>query len=130
MYVWGGYGQHGHPTDLFRYNFLEEEASKRWTKVPMKGTPPCGRSRMKCLVFENRVFIIGGWDRKTLLGDVWELNMETSTWTEMKHTGLPKGLSQYSVNLHKNVLLAFGGCSNGESSNNLYGFKLFGRAQS
>jgi len=127
MYVWGGYGQHGHPTGLFRYNFLEEDVGKRWSEVPVKGNPPCGRSRMKCLVFENRVFIVGGWDRKKLLGDMWELNMETSTWKQLDHSGLPKGLSQYSVNLYKNIMLVFGGCSEGESSNNLYGFKLFGK---
>jgi len=127
MYVWGGYGQNGHPTDLFRYNFLEEDASKRWTKVETKGAPPCGRSRMKCLVFENRVFIVGGWDRKKLLGDFWELNMETGTWKELKQTGLPKGISQYSVNLYKNVMLTFGGCCDGESSSHVFGFKLFGK---
>jgi N-acetylneuraminic acid mutarotase len=127
MYIWGGFGQHGHPVDLFRYNFLEEDVSKRWTKVEAKGTPPCGRSRMKSFVHENRVLILGGWDRKKLLGDLWEFNMETQTWKELKHTGLPKGISQYSANLHKNIMLVFGGCSDGESSNNLYGFKMFSK---
>jgi N-acetylneuraminic acid mutarotase len=125
MFIWGGYGQHGHPTDLFRYSFLEEDPAKRWTKVAVKGAPPCGRSRMKAQVFENRVMLLGGWDRKKLLGDLWELNMETMTWTELRHEGLPKGISQYSANLYKNILLTFGGCADGESSNNLFGFKLF-----
>lgn len=130
MYIWGGFGQNGHPTELCRYNFLEEDISKRWTQVPVKGTPPCGRSRMKCVVSEDRVFILGGWDRKKLLGDLWELNMETLTWKQLKHTGLPKGISQYSANLYKNIMLTFGGCADGESSNNLYGFKLFQNEQS
>jgi len=130
MYIWGGYGQNGHPTELFRYNFLEQDPSKRWTQVSVKGTPPCGRSRMKCVVSENRVLILGGWDRKKLLGDLWELNMESLTWKQLKHTGLPQGISQYSVNLYKNVMLTFGGCADGESSNNLYGFKLFLNEQS
>jgi len=125
MYIWGGYGQHGHPTDLFCYSFLEEDPAKRWTKVNVKGTPPCGRSRMKAQVYENRALILGGWDRKKLLGDLWELNMETMTWTELKHEGLPKGIAQYSTNLYKNILLTFGGCADGESSSALYGFKLF-----
>lgn len=125
MYVWGGYGQHGHPTGLFRYSFLEADPTKRWTEVSVKGAPPCGRSRMKTLVYEDRVILLGGWDRKKLLGDMWELDMRTNTWTQLRHTGLPQGISQYSVNLYKNIMLVFGGCSDGESSNGLYGFKMF-----
>jgi len=125
MYVWGGYGQNGHPVELYRYDFLEEDPAKRWTKVNAKGTPPCGRSRMKCLLSENRVFLLGGWDRKTLLGDFWEFNMETLTWKQMKQTGLPKGISQYSLTMHQNQMVVFGGCAEGASTNSLYGFKVF-----
>ena len=45
-----------------------------WSVVKVTGTAPSGRSRAKAVVYYNKMYVFGGWDRKNYFSDLYEFN--------------------------------------------------------
>ncbi|KAK9794608.1 hypothetical protein WJX73_007394 [Symbiochloris irregularis] len=68
--------------------------SKSWTTVQYSGDLiPRVRLASQCVVVDNKLWVIGGWDPGhkqdggDILSDVWTLDLNTYAWTEIKLQG-------------------------------------------
>lgn len=89
----GGYGQGKHLTDVYKYEFgnrhflstfakltREPTETDTWSRVETTGKKPSPRSRLRGVVYGNRMFVLGGYDRsaqglKGLCKDNFTLNL-------------------------------------------------------
>eukprot|EP01062_Namystynia_karyoxenos_P055087 TRINITY_DN457_c0_g2_i1.p1 TRINITY_DN457_c0_g2~~TRINITY_DN457_c0_g2_i1.p1 ORF type:complete len:514 (+),score=146.62 TRINITY_DN457_c0_g2_i1:99-1640(+) len=54
---------------------IDEEAQCSWRQPWLQGTPPCPRNTHTASLVGDRVYIFGGWDRKTCFHDLFALNV-------------------------------------------------------
>lgn len=59
---------------MFGCLFVENE---RWSMVKTTGPSPCGRSRAKAVVYDNKMMLFGGWDRKDYFSDLFQFDFGT-----------------------------------------------------
>jgi len=105
MYITGGYGEDkAHPSELYKFDFKTEE----WTVVPSKGCPPCGRSRSRSIVFEDKLFVVGGWDRKNYFSDLYEFSFKLSSWKKVD-IAFEESIGQHNLAIHNGIMFSFGG---------------------
>jgi N-acetylneuraminic acid mutarotase len=119
MYVWGGFnGVDNCKPLIHKFDF----DTMTWSVEEAKGTPPAGRSRAKCVLFQNRWAIFGGWDRVNHFKDWYEYDFVTRTWERRPLHWLPDAIGQHSAVVHKNKIYVFGGYyqTTKLSSNNLW----------
>lgn len=117
MFVFGGFGT-DHPDDLFRFDYITEE----WSIVATKGSKPCGRSRSRMTLHNDKLIVVGGWDRNVHFADFWELNLKTFYWTKLSIEFGETGLSQHSLVIFEESLYILGGFSQSKDAptNSLY----------
>jgi len=105
MYVTGGFGEEkGHSEHLYKVDLKTFESSV----VQIKGSSPCGRSRSRATIFQDKLLILGGWDRKSYFADMHEFSFKNSTWKKID-IQLEETLGQHSLGIHDGVLYSFGG---------------------
>ncbi|GBM95091.1 Kelch domain-containing protein 3 [Araneus ventricosus] len=93
MYIFGGRSSEDedepefYPCDII---YLDTNTMK-WTTPVNEGSVPCGRRSHSAIVFNNEIYIFGGYDgnREQHMNDVYKYNPVTSVWTEMKVLGKP-----------------------------------------
>jgi len=106
MYVLLGFdGERNCDPQLYRYDF----EAKRWTVEAVTGAPPQGRSRAKCVRYQNTLAVFGGWDRVNHFEDWHELNLVTKEWRQIPVDFPSKGIGQHSAEVHQNRVYVFGG---------------------
>jgi len=115
MYVFGGFDEGLSPEEfnlVYRFDFKTEE----WFELECKGEIPSGRSRASAVQWKNFMYVLGGWDRRTLFSDFYELNLDTLVWREIE-TNLPEihsdGIQAHSAVVVGDWLVTFGGKSGG-----------------
>jgi len=123
MYIFGGFdGGKNVPPLLHRFDFKK----KKWTVEKAQGSPPCGRSRSRMILYHNTIAVFGGWDRINHFQKWHEYNLETKTWTmeELEFPG--KGIGQHSSVIYNNCVYVYGGYNEAQksSSSSLWGYFL------
>jgi serine/threonine protein kinase len=127
MYIHGG-KSNGYHADLYKYNF----AKKRWTVIPpsLQTKPPLARFGHKGVVYQNCMYIFGGYDQHGFICDaIYQYNFENNTWTKVKYSvdsSVPLNLERFHHDcaLYKNTLLVFGGKGAEESYGDLLEFNF------
>ncbi len=61
----------------------------KWQKIDANGILPSERSHHSALVYENKMFIIGGYDWINTYSDVWSFDISTFTWCRISNN-IPK----------------------------------------
>lgn len=106
MYILLGYdGTQNCEPHLYRFDF----ETKKWEIVPVEGQPPPGRSRAKCVLYNNTVAIFGGWDRVNHFEDWWELSLVHRKWRSVPVQFPSSGIGQHTAEVHQNKVFVFGG---------------------
>ena len=89
--------------------------SEEWTEITPSGTPPLPRGSVTPIIdpINNRLIIFGGEDGSVANNEVWSLDFNTLTWTELNPSGtLPATrfayCAVYDQNAHR--MIVFGGC--------------------
>jgi len=123
MYIFGGYdGTKNVPPLLHKFDFKK----KKWSLEKANGTPPCGRSRSRVIVYWNTIAVFGGWDRVNHFQKWHEFNLETKSWTweDVEFPG--KGIGQHSSVIYNNSVYVYGGYHDAQkgSANTLWRYFL------
>jgi len=128
MYIFGGYGgkTRNYLNDMWSYNF----DTQLWNCINAKGDIPLPRSRMRMIEWNDKLYVFGGWDKAVHYDDLYEFDLETSTWTKLD-IGIEKNddsnkIGQHSMVVVDNILYIFGGFNAKlkRSTNDLYAFRL------
>lgn len=76
------------------------------------------------MVDNNKLFIFGGTDGQKYYSDVYVLDLELLTWTEIKTTGNIIAREGHSSILYDNMIFIFGGGNDKKIYNDLYSFDI------
>lgn len=93
VYIFGGYDGIGTYYSLAAF----DPVTCVWSNPPTKGNTPIPRTNHAAASIGNKMYIYGGnytpgpEESYTVLGDLWELDTETMTWTELKPSGPQPG---------------------------------------
>jgi len=118
MYVFGGWTTKPE-SDIHRYDF----STNTWFKIPVRGDVPVGRSRFAMATNKDSLYIYGGFDGKNYLGDLYEFNICTQTWTCLsKQLGVLSG--QHTMECHNDTLWIFGGNDGQTAYDHFLGYSL------
>jgi len=106
LFLFGGWN----PTSLYmnelhRFNFKTHQ----WTLLKPKGECPKGRTRFTMNRYKNKLYVVGGWNKVKYFREIWEYNIDTNTWTEIKSRWNMPQLTQHSAEIYKDSLYIFGG---------------------
>ncbi|XP_068666288.1 uncharacterized protein [Aristolochia californica] len=125
--------------DLFKWQEIKPKPGAMW---------PCGRSGFQLFVFQDEIFLYGGYSKEVLAdknssekgivhSDMWSLDPRTWEWNKVKKSGMPPGpRAGFSMCVHKRRAVLFGGVVDMEVEgdvlmslflNELYGYQLDNR---
>jgi hypothetical protein len=83
-------------------------AKSTWTEVQCK-IHPSARFGHSQVVFEDKVYLFGGWDGKYTLNDLWEFDPISMKWNLiLKHCSVAPRY-RHSAVCYKNFMVIFGG---------------------
>lgn len=87
MLIFGGYsGLGGYKNDIV---VCDLENGFKWETIPPKGDFPSARSAHSICLYNNKVFLFGGWDGRTSNNNFYKFNISKGTWKKVKFTGQP-----------------------------------------
>ncbi|KAK3517816.1 hypothetical protein QTP70_018960 [Hemibagrus guttatus] len=109
--------------DFYELELQTQSGVKGWTIPETKGGGPSPRESHTCVVYSGKsgsspkLYIFGGMCGNRL-GDLWQLDIDTMTWSLPKTTGpSPLPRSQHSSNVIGNQMYVFGGWIPAEEKN-------------
>jgi N-acetylneuraminic acid mutarotase len=70
-------------TDMYSYDLINNV----WRLVPMTGSPPTPRHSHSAVVYEDSMFVFGGYDGN-YRNDFHALHLPTMTWTQVVATSI------------------------------------------
>lgn len=110
LIVFGGTSAH---YKYFANTFILDLATLTWTKQETRGEAPPKRGGHCSFLFNNNMWLFGGFDGKKYYNDLYCLSLDTFSWRKVEAAGaLPKPRSGHTATLTNNgtYLLVFGGC--------------------
>ncbi|KAJ3451244.1 kelch domain-containing protein [Anaeramoeba flamelloides] len=125
MIVFGGYNRTlSYMNDIFEYDFKKN----LWTKPKVVGKKPKVRSLHTCVVYQNDLYIFGGYNHKWL-NDLYKFESDISRWEKINASGRkPPGCYGHSAVCFEGCIYFFGGYSNKNEDrqffNHLYSFRF------
>jgi N-acetylneuraminic acid mutarotase len=110
IYIFGGYSGTERVNSFFAYSMVE----KRWCPVlpaANSAPPPSPRDRHVAVAFGNSIYIHGGFDGISRIGDLWEFNLSTMTWRQVVglHGRAPSPRHSHAAVVHGHRIFLFGG---------------------
>lgn len=110
LYIFGGYSGTERVNSFFAYSMVE----KRWCPVlpaANSAPPPSPRDRHVAVAFGNSIYIHGGFDGISRIGDLWEFNLSTMTWRQVigLHGRAPSPRHSHAAVVHGHRIFLFGG---------------------
>lgn len=61
--------------------YLFDIDTATWSRPAVHGIPPSGRSRHAVTLYDDKLFVVGGSDGTSVLGDICYLDLRTMTWS-------------------------------------------------
>lgn len=72
MYLFGGYSGSQRLADMYAYDF----DTNHWSRITChNGQPPSGRSSLVAQVYENHLYIFGGYNGQSVLNDFYKFRL-------------------------------------------------------
>ena len=118
MYIFGGLGEY-RSNDLFKFDF----ESGTWTEIKPndEGKVPSKRCKHSACIYQNTMYVFGGWDSSGKLNDMYRYHFDRNEWEVVTCTNPPSARSAHSVVVHENHMYLFGGIG-ANKFNDLYRF--------
>lgn len=94
--------------DTHKFNFR----TKEWQLVQSTTPLPPARTSHVAVCHKDSMYIFGGYDGEKYLNDLWELNLETNTWTDLTQAMFgrrPEPRSRCCAAVYGNVMYVLGG---------------------
>lgn len=115
IYMFGGYvSKVGYSNDLFEYNIEK----KIWRCVDQYGIVPDRRYCHTAIVYNDSMFIFGGYNGRTQFSDLHEFKFSSSKWHEIitpTDGNKPSGRFNHSANVYAQKMIIFGGSASDSS---------------
>jgi len=103
LWVFGGTESGRLSGEVYRYDMLSDS----WSQVGIEGDRPTPRRDHRAVAAGNKMLVFGGIEQSTFpetLDDVWQLDVDTLTWTQM--SSLPTGLAGMTVGVIPRHMIA------------------------
>ena len=79
IYLFGGLAKYQATADTYEFTI----ETGKWKKLETKGPTPAPRSNHSAAFYNSSMVIYGGINNDgDVLGDMWELNVKTGSWTQ------------------------------------------------
>eukprot|EP00898_Chlorokybus_atmophyticus_P009061 jgi/Chlat1/9156/Chrsp97S08403 len=102
--------------DMYVYDF---ETSK-WGRITGTGDVPSGRHGHTTVVYNDKMYLFGGYFAGSSTNELHVFNFETSQWTALKPEGaLPPPRWRHSAVLYNSCMYIFGGNTRSSDSKNM-----------
>lgn len=124
LYVFGGFNgvNRTYLNDLWAFHF----DTMTWELIPARGNVPSPRSRMRMVEWEDKLYILGGWDKNNHFQDLYQFDIESRTFSKIDMGTSCIGIGQHSMTACDNILYVFAGYNSEIQSptNDMYTFRL------
>ncbi|KAJ5071799.1 hypothetical protein M0811_09959 [Anaeramoeba ignava] len=121
IWIQGGWNQINCLSDLYFFNILEE----KWIKIDTIGTAP-EREGNTGILANNSIYVFGGHSGYGRTQTLFQLNLETKKWQELKPKGkIPLNREYHSCSYWDGKIWIFGGWGQGATRyNDLYSYDI------
>jgi len=112
--------------DLHVFNFK----TKQWRVIHPSGKLPMKRTSHAAVIFNGRMYVFGGFSGDEYLNDMFELDLETETWTEItsQYRGdIPSPRSRFCAAVHGECMYILGGWNKVGYFNDFYMYNFVTR---
>jgi len=128
LYTFGGWNGFSRTwyNDLHVYNF----DTKIWRAINPSGTLPLRRTSHSAVIYNNKMYVFGGFSGEEYLNDMHEFDMETETWTEISHLckgDIPLPRSRFCAAVLGDCMYILGGWNKVGYFNDFYRFNFVTR---
>jgi len=110
LYTFGGWNGFSRTwyNDLHVFNF----ETKHWCPIIPKGTPPTKRTSHSAVIYQDKMYVFGGFSGEEYLNDLHEFDLETETWTNITKSctgNIPSPRSRFCAAVHGDCMYILGG---------------------
>ncbi|PHJ20057.1 leucine zipper-like transcriptional regulator, partial [Cystoisospora suis] len=128
MYIFGGRSGDAFSQNVDAFDFKTE----RWSEVMTGGARPSARDGCaRAVSREGVLFVFGGLGCSGVLGDMYELNLDTLVWTATDQQGsVPSAREGASWVRHRNCIYLFGGWDGEKYFGDFFCFEISSRSWS
>lgn len=125
MYIFGGNGGlvENYSNNVLSYP-LPFKPDTVFTRLESQSTAPPARSGHSAVVYQDSMYVFGGWNGHTSLSDFYCFNFETQTWKKMESQGTPPSKRRmHCTVVYNDCMYLFGGYDESRparSDNDLY----------
>lgn len=116
LYVFGGQLEDEYYSDIWKFNLTNfRDPKTSWVKIdPSKsktGVHPPPLANHTMTAFEDKLYVYGGFDGKSLHDDLLRFDPVTEDWTkcDLHGSGRPPALQDHAAALYQNLLFVYGG---------------------
>lgn len=123
FYLFGGYTRKDgvYYNDLYRF----DTASGVWTKLFCTGEAPSIRTDHTAVLYENAIYIFGGYDGKTRFNDLKACKLENFEWVALPEVGVqPLPRFGHTAVVYNHSMYVFGGWDGHETLEDLYQYSF------
>ncbi|CEM25889.1 unnamed protein product [Vitrella brassicaformis CCMP3155] len=107
-YIFGGFDGSNRLNDVGVLSLAGE--SKRWLANGSAQNPPENRFGHTAVVYENGMYVFGGWNGQNTLSDLYEYVFGTNEWIKVEPRGsAPKSRYRHSAVIGGTKMFVFGG---------------------
>src|SRR5690606_33468308 len=107
IYMFGGYvvDLHTFSNEMFEYH-IEKQI---WRSVNQNGIVPTGRYCHTAVVYNDSMFILGGYNGETKLSDLHEFQFSSFRWQQIDTQTKLSGMLKHSANVYGHKMIVFDG---------------------
>ncbi|CAL6066891.1 Kelch_repeat-containing protein [Hexamita inflata] len=84
LYLFGGTTSAGRVSDLWQFDLSQQEFEKIFDGY--SSDYPCGRSEAACVSVGSSIIVFGGFDGKSALSDIWQIDLHQNTAYQLGET--------------------------------------------
>eukprot|EP01103_Thecamoeba_quadrilineata_P003450 TRINITY_DN13223_c0_g1_i1.p1 TRINITY_DN13223_c0_g1~~TRINITY_DN13223_c0_g1_i1.p1 ORF type:complete len:386 (-),score=27.34 TRINITY_DN13223_c0_g1_i1:155-1312(-) len=111
MYIFGGNGGlvENYSNNILSYP-LPFKSENTFTRIETNQTVPPARSGHSAVVYKDSMYIFGGWNGHTSLGDFYAFDFDTQLWRKLESTGsVPAQRRMHCTIVYGDHMYLFGG---------------------
>lgn len=125
LFIFGGLTDQGIPiNELKTWNIIH----KNWETILPIGDVPSPRSHHSACVFNEEIYLFGGYSSPFRFNDIYSLNMNNGIWKKIQVNGKrTRRLSEHSANIINYSMIVYGGFNGKKVFNDLLEFDLISK---
>ncbi|XP_014230303.1 F-box only protein 42 isoform X1 [Trichogramma pretiosum] len=107
--------------------------SRKWFRPMTTGNYPSPKACASMLNYKKFLILFGGWSHPSpypfyqqwkLFNELHLYSLETNQWIAVNSNEMPPPVSAHSASIHGNLMIVFGGITNGHSTNDVWCLNL------